>query len=84
MPTRRAQPTLATAGLQQGNGADNGSLLDTLFELGEGEHETRDLQTHCDRYQGRIPPTLMPIGCDAGGSCWNGQLSSDSGRGDHV
>jgi cell wall assembly regulator SMI1 len=49
-------------------GTDNGSLLDTFFELGAGEGETRDLQTKCDRYARRIPPTMMPIGCDAGGN----------------
>jgi SMI1-KNR4 cell-wall len=49
-------------------GADNGSLLDTFFELGEGEDETNDLQTICDRYHGRIPTTMMPIGRDAGGN----------------
>lgn len=49
-------------------GADNGSLLDTFFELGEGEGETSDLQTMCDRYRGKIPHTLMPIGRDAGGN----------------
>jgi hypothetical protein len=47
-------------------GSDPGSLLNTFYELGEGEGETRDLQTKCDRYRGRIPPTMMPIGCDAG------------------
>ena len=49
-------------------GTDNGSLLNTFFVLGEGEGETRDLQTECDRHRGRIPHTLMPIGCDAGGN----------------
>ena len=47
-------------------GSDNGSLLNTFFELGEGEGETNDLQTKCDRYHGRIPHTMIPIGCDAG------------------
>jgi hypothetical protein len=49
-------------------GADNGSLLNTFFQLGEGEGEMNDLQTMCDEYHGRIPPTMMPIGCDAGGN----------------
>jgi hypothetical protein len=49
-------------------GTEPGSLLDTFFELGEGESETNDLQTKCNRYRGRIPPTVMPIGRDAGGN----------------
>src|SRR3954466_11826651 len=43
-----------------------GSLLNTFFHLGEGEGETNDLQTMCDRYRKRLPPTMMPIGRDAG------------------
>jgi hypothetical protein len=49
-------------------GTQPGSLLDTFFELDEGEGETNDLQTMCDRFHGRIPSTMMPIGCDAGGN----------------
>jgi SMI1 / KNR4 family (SUKH-1) len=45
-----------------------GSLLDTFFELGEGEGETNDLQTKCRQFHRRIPHTMMPIGCDAGGN----------------
>jgi hypothetical protein len=47
-------------------GVDDGSLLNTFFELGEGEDETNDLQTMCRRYRGRIPHTMMPIANDAG------------------
>ena len=49
-------------------GTEPGSLLDTFFELGEGEGKTNDLQTMCDQYRPRIPHTMMPIGCDAGGN----------------
>jgi len=41
---------------------------DLDFELGEGEGETNDLQTQCDRYHRRIPFTMRPIGRDAGGN----------------
>lgn len=47
-------------------GTKPGSLLNTFFELDEGEGETDDLQTMCDRYRRRIPHTMMPIACDAG------------------
>ena len=47
-------------------GTEPGSLLNTFFELGEGEGESNDLQTMCDQYHHQIPPTMMPIACDAG------------------
>ncbi|HWO19370.1 MAG TPA: SMI1/KNR4 family protein [Kofleriaceae bacterium] len=47
-------------------GDDDGSLMHAFFELDEGEDESFDLQTICRRYRGRIPHTVMPIGCDAG------------------
>jgi SMI1 / KNR4 family (SUKH-1) len=47
-------------------GTEPGSLLNTFYELDEGEGETRDLQTACRRYRRRIPHTMIPIANDAG------------------
>lgn len=47
-------------------GSEPGSLLNTFYELDAGEDESRDLQTMCRRYRGRIPHTMMPIANDAG------------------
>jgi cell wall assembly regulator SMI1 len=49
-------------------GADNGSLLDAFFRLGEGEGRISDLQTNCDQFRGKIPHSMMPIGRDARGN----------------